>query len=109
MRMSMMRPLTSSIQINGLSSIRLGSVHSGSNLRILSRSRIAIDLADPVASETPNPSSMSVIFMLRLGGVAEEVHPADGPHDPAGPGLGLASGQRGRPLAGQDARHLPAQ
>src|SRR5271166_1545815 len=28
--------------------------------------------------------------VVRLGGVAEEVHPADDPHDPAGPGLRLA-------------------
>ena len=49
------------------------------------------------------------LHVVRLGGVAEEVHPADDPHDPAGPGLGLASGQRRGPLAGQDARQLPAQ
>ena len=42
-------------------------------------------------------------------GVVQEVDPADHPDDPAGPRLGLASGQGRGPLAGQDPGQFPAQ
>ena len=62
----MMRPLTSIIQIIGLSSMRLGSVQRWSNWRIFSIVRIAFDFPWPVLSATPNALSMAVSFRCGL-------------------------------------------
>lgn len=62
----MMRPLTSSIQMIEMASIRLGSVQRWSNWRIFSMVRIAFDFPWPVLSATPNALSMAVSFRCGL-------------------------------------------
>ena len=109
-RASTNSPLTWIIQAIGFLANMSGTFHSGSNWRILRSFRIAAALADPVASDTPNPRSISVMIMWCgwLGSPKKFTDPIDA-HDPAGPRLGLAPDQRRGPLPGQDVRELAAE